>query len=209
MDLVGRVVTLDALHTQHKTAKQIVSQGGDYLMVVKGNQPELLEEIRLLFEEPPPGEPFALSRSRGWHGDRYEQRTLQASEVLNANLDWPHVGQVCQIERKVSRKGQTSVEVGYAVTSLRADRASANRLQKLWRGHWGIENRLHWERDVVMGEDASQVRKGSAPEVMAGLRNVALGLLRLARTENVAATLRRNARYPEEALSIMGWNARQ
>jgi predicted transposase YbfD/YdcC len=205
IDLRGRVVTFDALHTQVKTARQIVKAGGDYFMVVKENQPQLLGDIQLLFDEPPPGEVFAQSLKRGRHGDRREERFLEASASLNGYLKWPHVGQVCRIERKVSRKGQTTAQIGYAVTSLTPERADADRLQRLWRGHWSIENRLHWVRDETMSEDRSQIRTGSAPQVMAALRNTTLGILRHFGVDNVAAALRRHARYPHEALAMMGW----
>lgn len=205
IDLKDRVVTFDALHTQRKTAEQVLNQGGDYFMVVKENQPGLYADIKLLFEDPPPGERFGHVLTSGRHGDRYEERELWSSTGLNSYLDWPKVGQVCRRECRVTQKGQTSVEVRYAVTSLSSARATASELESIWRGHWSIENRLHWQRDVVLGEDLSQVRTGSAPEVMAALRNLTLGLLRLAQAENVAATLRRNARYPHEALALMGW----
>lgn len=92
----------------------------------------------------------------------------------------------------------------YAITSLSPERANAAKLLQLWRGHWAIENRLHWVRDVDLGEDRSQVRKGHAPQVMAALRNVTIGLLRKAGVPNVAAALRRNAAHPEEALALLG-----
>ena len=98
---------------------------------------------------------------------------------------------MCKVERQVEHKGRTLVDVRYAVTSLGA-KADAGRLLGLVRGHWAIENQLHWVRDVTLGEDASQVRKQSAPEVMAGLRNVVLGLLRRAGVKNIAAALRHN-----------------
>lgn len=202
IDLAGLVVTTDALHTQKKTARLIVEGGGDYFMVVKENQPSLYEEIGLLFADPPVGEVFDRDLSRRFHGDRYEEREILVSSSLADYLEWPYVGQVCRIERRVWRKGRLRAEMGYAITSLK--NAKANRLQKLWRGHWGIENKLHYVRDVTMGEDASQVRTRSAPEVMAALRNLTLSLLRLAGVQNVAAALRRNARYPEEALALMG-----
>lgn len=200
------MVTFDALHTQRKTAEQVLSQGGDYLMVVKENQPGLYADIKLLFDDPPPAETFGHVFTSGRHGNRYEERELWSSTALNGYLDWPGVGQVCRRQCRVTQKGQTSAEVRYAVTSLTPTRADARELEALWRGHWSIENRLHWERDVALGEDLSQVRTGSAPEVMAALRNLTLGLLRLARVGNVAATLRRNARHPHEALSLMGWH---
>jgi predicted transposase YbfD/YdcC len=205
------VVTLDALHTQRKTAQQILDQGGDYFMVVKENQKGLYRDIQLLFDQPPVGEAgvekFARSLTRGRRGDRYEERELLCSSCLNGYLRFPKVGQVALIERRITRKGQTRVEIRYAVTSLTPEKAGAERLQRLWRGHWRIENKLHYVRDVTFGEDLSQVRLGSAPEVMAGIRNVVLGLLHLTKVENVAAKLRRNARHPNEALALMGWLA--
>lgn len=209
LDLKGKVVTLDALHTQVKTAKQILDQGGDYFMVVKENQKGLFREIKLLFDEPPVGEEgveqFGRSLTKGRHGDRHEERELVCSSSLSGYLRFPKVGQVLRIERRITRKGGTTLEVRYAVTSLTPERAGADQLQVLWRGHWRIENKLHYVRDVTFGEDLSQVRTGSAPQVMAGLRNLVLGLLHLARVENVAATLRRNARHPDKALTLMRW----
>ncbi len=205
MDLKGLLVTTDALHTQRKTAKQIVAKGGDYFMVVKDNQPELRAEIELLFTECPPGEEFASTLSRTRHGDRFEERRLEASTVLNDYLHWPHLGQVCRIERRVHRKGALQVETSYAATSLCPERANPERLQRLWRGHWRIENKLHWVRDVTMGEDSSQVRTASAPQVMAALRNITLGLLHLAGIDNVAASLRHNARHHNDAFAMTGF----
>lgn len=206
VDLAGLIVTGDSLYAQRKVARRIVARGGDYFLVVKENQPDLLWSLDLLFARPPVGEVFGRAKTRGRHGDRYEGRELLASAALNDYLDWPHLAQVCRIERRVSRKGRERVEMGYAITSLGTERASPKKLARLWRGHWRIENRLHWVRDMSMGEDGCQVRTKSAPEVMAALRNVCLGLLRLAGTKNVAAALRRHARYPNEALAIMGIN---
>ena len=122
----GRVVTLDALPTQRKTAEQALEQGGDYFMVVKENQPKLSADIKLLFDDPPLGEVFAGWLRRGQHGDRFEERELVASTALN----WPEVGQACRIERRVTRKEKTSLEVRYAVTSLKPKQASPERLQQ-------------------------------------------------------------------------------
>src|SRR5215211_4221946 len=97
------------------------------------------------------------------------------------------------ISRHLRRKGQTWEELGYAITSLPPERAGAARLLELWRGHWGIENRLHWVRDVTFDEDRSQIRTGSAPQVMAALRNTAIGVLRRAGHDNLAAATRHYA----------------
>lgn len=202
LDLRDKVVTGDALLTQKKLCQQIVEQGGEYLFTVKANQPTLLEDIKTLFEDPPGRLEEVVQRSR--HGNRQEVRRLWASTALNEYSEWPYLAQVCRIERVVHCKGETRREEVYAITSLWPHEASARRLLELNRGHWGIENRLFWLRDMTFGEDRSQVRKGSAPQVMAALRNTAIGLLRMAGSVNITATLRRNARYPNEALALLG-----
>ena len=105
---------------------------------------------------------------------------------------WPHLQQVCRLERQRVVKGKKQVAVSYAISSLPATDADARRLLSLSRGHWGIENRLHWVRDVTFDEDRSQVRTGAAPQVLAGLRNLVISLVRRAGHSNVAAALRRH-----------------
>jgi len=90
------------------------------------------------------------------------------------------------------------------VTSLRPQHASPKLLLKLWRGHWGIENRLHWVRDVVFDEDRCQVRSGAAPQALAAIRNMAIGLLRFAGFSNIAAAQRRHAAHYREAIALLG-----
>jgi predicted transposase YbfD/YdcC len=204
LNLKGRVVTGDALYAQKDLSCQVVEQGGDYFWVVKDNQPTLRADIALLFAQPPWGEEFATVTEQGRHGDRREVRKLWASTALNEYLDWPHVQQVCCVERRITRKGVTREETAYAITSLSPQQADAQRSLQVWRGHWGIENRLHYVRDVTMKEDASQVRSGSAPEVMAALRNVVLGLLRQTGATNIAAALRHYSYRPREALTLLG-----
>lgn len=148
------------------------------------------------------------------HHGRLERRELWAlaDPALNAYLGsagvlgeaWPHLAQICRQERVTTRKGVTHREVAYAVTSLTSQKASPARLLKLWRGHWSIENRLHWVRDVTFDEDRSQIRTGAAPQVMAALRNLVISLLRMAGKTNIAAALRRNAAHREEALALVG-----
>lgn len=217
VSLSGRVVTGDALYAQRRLCRQIMAGGGEYLFIVKRNQLELYEDIALLFTEPPPGEVFLYAQQRGQHGDRREVRRLWASTALEGYVNWPGVrqrapheagrlrgdpGQVCKVEREAERKGRRSVEVRYAITSLGSE-VGARRLLDLVRGHWGIENCLYWVRDVTLGEDVSQVRKGAAPQVMAALRNVVLGLLRCAGTENIAAALRENGWRQGAALKFL------
>jgi predicted transposase YbfD/YdcC len=198
------VVTGDAQFCQRDLSETVVAGGGDYFWAVKENQPTLFEDIATLFAEPPWGEVFAEHVSRTRHGDRAETRALRASAALVGYLDWPHAAQVCAIERAVTRKGETSRETAYAVTSLAPDLAPPATLQATWRGHWGIENRLHWVRDVTLGEDKSQVRTGSAPQVMAAVRNTAIAVVRRAGYANVAEGLRHFAAHPHHALAMLG-----
>jgi hypothetical protein len=120
-----------------------VDQSGEYFWVVKANQPSLQEAIALLFAQPPWGEEFGVACQVGRHGDRQEERQLWSSTALNGYLDWPHLGQVCCIQRARTRKGVTSRETNYAITSLSPGKADAQGLPETWRGHWGIENRNH------------------------------------------------------------------
>lgn len=163
LELAGKVVTGDALYRQQGLSLRVLEQGGDYFWVLKDNQPGVKEEVSLLFAEPPWGESFAEATQEGRLGDRWERRTLWSSPALNGYLDWPGLGQVCRVERTRRRQGRETVERDYAITSLPPERAGAARLLDIWRGHWGIENRLHWVRDVVFGEDQSRVRTGAAP----------------------------------------------
>jgi predicted transposase YbfD/YdcC len=202
--VAGLVVTGDAQFCQRPLSRQVVAAGGDYFWVVKENQPDLVEAIATLFALPPPGERFARCRSRGQHGDRRETRLLLASAALNEYLDWPHLGQVCATVRRITHKGRTRTEVSYALTSLSPDRADATRLLALWRGHWGIENRLHWVRDVTFDEDRCQARTGATPQALAALRNTVIGTLRRAGHTNIAAALRSFAARPHDALRLLG-----
>ncbi len=197
-------MTGDAQFCQRDLSRQVVTAGGDYFWVVKENQPSLYEAIATLFAVPPPGEHFGRVVSRTRHGDRSEVRVLLVSSALNDYVHWPHVGQVCVTVRTITHKGRTRREVAYAITSLPPVRATARRLLALWRGHWGIENRLHWVRDVTFDEDRSQVRTGAAPQVMAALRNTAIGALRHAGHTNIAAALRTYAARPHAALALLG-----
>lgn len=203
LPLVGRVVTGDALYCQRAVCTQIRQAHGHYLFVVKGNQPTLLEDLTLLFDQPPPGEAFAMTRSHTRHGSRHEQRQLWASTALNDYLDWPGVQQVLRVERVCTEKGQTTHQVRYFVTSL-PPTVSARQLLKLVRGHWAIENRLHYVRDVTCGEDASTIRSGSAPQVMAALRSTHLALLRLAGWSNIAEAHRHYAWSAGNVLPLLG-----
>lgn len=202
--MAGWVVTGDAQYCQRDLSAAVVGAGGDYLWVVKENQPSLLDAISTLFAWPPPGLPIAEAVSRTRHGDRHEVRRVRCSTALRGYLDWPHLAQVCRVERAVRHKGRTRLEVGYAVTSLTPQQAHPARLLRLWRGHWEIENRLHWVRDVTFDEDRCQVRTAAAPQALAAVRNTAMAVARRAGYANIAEALRHFAAHPTEVMTRLG-----
>ena len=204
--LRGRVLTMDALLTQRQVAQTIVDQGGDYVMIVKDNQPQLKADIELVFTLPPAGDRQEYVRTvDGGHG-RVETRNLTASEALVGYSDWPGMAQVFELGRHVITKKteKERVEVVYGITSLSPEQATPGRLLALVRGHWQIENKSHWVRDVTFDEDRSQVRCGNIPQVMAALRNTAIGLLRWAGYRNMAKACRHMAAQPAQALALIG-----
>lgn len=136
------------------------------------------------------------------HG-RVEKRTVRTTSILTLHQKWPGLAQGLEITRERTVKGVTTVEVEYAMTSLKPEAADAQRLSGLVRQHWGIENALHYVRDVTLGEDACRVRKGSAPQVLAALRNTIIHLLAGTGAPSHAAAIRRLNAHPEEALALL------
>jgi predicted transposase YbfD/YdcC len=204
--LSGRVLTMDALLTQRQVAQTIVDKGGDYVMIVKANQPKLQEEIELVFTLPPTGDRQEYIRTVDTGHGRIETRNLTTSEALVGYSEWPGMAQVFEVGRHViiKKTGKERVEVLYGVTSLSPQQAGPDRLLELVRGHWCIENKSHWVRDVTFDEDRSQVRSGNIPQLMAALRNTAIGLLRGAGYTNIAKACRQMAAQPAKALALLG-----
>ena len=203
----GRVITVDALLTQRTIAEHIVHGGGNYVMLVKGNQPQLQHDIQLVFQEGhASAETMATVETVDSGHGRIEQRRLTASSALVGYSDWPGLAQVFQLERgvRLKKSAKQREEVVYGVTSLGPDQASPERLLGLVRQHWQIENRVHWVRDVTFDEDRSQVRCGSIPQVMAAFRNTVIGLMHWAGETNIAAACRRFAAQPWAALALIG-----
>ena len=126
-----------------------------------------------------------------------------STTALNGYLDWPDVGQVFELERVRVLKGKTEVGVVYGITSLGRPRSDAKDLLGRTRGHWGIENRLHYVKDETLGEDRCRVRKGNGAQVLAAIRNVVVHLLEGVEAESKAAATRRFAAHPEEALRFL------
>lgn len=196
-DLRGCVITVDAMHTQTDTATAITDAGAEFVFTVKANQPSLYRALKALpWNQIPQG---SQTTERG-HGRR-ATRTIKVAQAPTW-IDFAGAAQVAQVRRTVttkdkSGKKQKTVEVVYLITSATHRDAPPAVLASWVRGHWCIENRLHWVRDVTYDEDRSQVRTRNAPHVMASLRNTAIGVLRLAGWDNIAAALRHHARNPD------------
>lgn len=209
IDWRNRVVTGDALYCQRSLCQQVLAAGGDYLLTVKQNQPQLFADIYLLFDPPatlhaPPLQDRRDAETIEYgHGRTRDRRRLTASTDLAGYLDWPGHAQVLRIERTWQEHGQAHRAVGYAITSLSPDRGDADRLLALKRGHWSIENRLHRCKDVNLGEDASLMHTGSGPRVMTLVRAAAIDLLHIAGVRHSAAQLRRHAQHPAEAVALV------
>jgi predicted transposase YbfD/YdcC len=205
--LTGRIVTVDALNTQRFSAQTILDWDADYVMLVKENHPELLADIELWFQHlSVVSDTLTRAESVSAGHGRIERRQLVASTALADYLPWPGLQQVFRLERTVTCKktGQQRHEVVYGMTSLAAPKADAARLLRLVRRHWHIENTSHGVRDVTFDEDRSQVRRGAIPQVMAAVRNLAIGLMRLHGHKNIAAATRRYAAQPWAAVALLG-----
>jgi predicted transposase YbfD/YdcC len=200
LDLTGRVVSADAMQTQRTHARWLTEEkNAHFVFPVLDNQPTLFDRLDALDWASVPVTAWSVDDDRG----RHEIRTVQ---VLPAppELNFPHVAQVFLIERTVTAKGKTTHQAMLYVTSLTAEQADPADLLAYVRQHWQIEV-LHWIRDVTFREDASRIRTGNAPRVMATLRNASVSLLRIHdTTTNIAAALRHNARKNRRILKLLG-----
>jgi predicted transposase YbfD/YdcC len=194
----GALITADALHTQTASAAAILVAGADYLFTVKSNQPTLLAMIKRQPQTRVPAGHVEVATSHG----RRIRRTLKVIQAPQA-IGFPAAAQIAQLRRTSTRNAKKTVEVVYLITSAALPEASPARIAAWIRGHWGVENRLHWVRDVAFDEDRSQVRTGSAPHVMASLRNLAISIHRLARATNIAQATRRAAWDPPATCTLL------
>jgi predicted transposase YbfD/YdcC len=183
LEIAGCIVTLDAIHCQTETVETIVNKGADYVLPVKENQPRLLEALQGLFDDPAEMRwvecDYHRTEDRG-HG-RVEIRECWSTsdpEYLNyiATLaEWRGLQSIVMIQTERQLGDQTTVSRRYFISSLKSD---AERLLQAVRGHWGIENKVHWVLDIAFREDDCRIRKGYSAENFAVLRHIALNLLR-------------------------------
>ena len=202
LTLTDRVITFDALHTQKDTARYLLSRGSHYVMTVKANQPGLLEACRTLLARPDTATTGHFETARG-HGT-VRERLLTVADAHD--ITFPGIKQIAGIHRRTRNLATNKVltrEHAIVITSLTPEQADPARLAGLVRGHWSIENKLHYVRDVTFGEDASTVTSRNLPRIMATLRNLAIGMIRLAGHANIASALRTLARHPEQLPALL------
>jgi predicted transposase YbfD/YdcC len=209
----NRVLTGDALFCQRALIQQIAAAGGDYLLLVRGNQPALHDAIQRLFDPAPGDHPLPLRDRRvtqtidRGHGRGVEVRQLIATTDLTAYLTtefaWPAIAQVFRLERTWSDHAESKRQIRYGITSLAPDGGPPERLLALKRGHWQIENGLHRTKDVTFGEDQSLIHCGQGPTVMALLRDTALNLLHLHGIRHITACLRTFSQFPDRAIALV------
>jgi predicted transposase YbfD/YdcC len=223
LDVSGCIVTIDAIGCQREIARQIVAQGGDYVLAVKANQPALFEDIQLFLDD---------AHEQGFRGIKHQAyqtfdaehgRQERRAYFVTGEVDWLRerhqtqggdrwaglvsIGMVEARRREGGPGTKVSVERRYYISSLAADEAgSAQRFAEAVRGHWGIENGLHWVLDIAFREDDCRVRGGHAPQNLATLRQLALNLLRRETTAKVGVKARRlkagwDLRYLERVLA--------
>jgi predicted transposase YbfD/YdcC len=207
LDWHGRVLTADALLCQRALCQQVLEKGGDYVLVVKDNQPMLLADLTLLFDPPSPTVPLSDRREaqtlEKGHGRQQERRHLIASTDLNAYLNWPGVAQVFRLQRTWFERGVPKQALHYGITSLPPAVADAAQILRIRRRHWSIENQLHYPKDVSLGEDRSLVHAEQGPTVLAMLRDTGISLLHLAGCRTFAAALRAFADKPVAAVALV------
>jgi len=206
LDLSGTVLTLDALHTQTETARRLTDdEHSHYLMIIKANQPSLLEAVRTALAGP--DSDFAASswvQENTGHG-RLERRSIRTAPA--AGIGWPGAAQVIRIRRDTgpTHGPWTHKEIAYGITSLPADLAGPRHLAHYARAHWGIENKVHYVRDKTFSEDQQKVRTGNQPAAFAAVRNLVTGAFRHAGYANIAHARRWHSRDDQRILALYGY----
>lgn len=196
IDIAGAVVTIDAMGCQKQIAKTIIQEKGDYILQLKGNQGGLHEETVTLFDQCLRDDCLGIEHTTAQtlnkgHG-RIEQRTLWATEDISwfaERRQWPGLKSLVRLRRRRTVGQETSEEYHYYITSLPAEDPAT--LLKQIRGHWSVENKLHWSLDITFADDHRRHRRGYAAENASRLNRLALNLLKAEKTQNASLRAKR------------------
>jgi predicted transposase YbfD/YdcC len=189
IEIVGKVITADALLTQKAIAEYLVEErGAEFVFTVKENQPTVKRAIEALALRTRRCDAATIEKGHG----RLEIRRIWCDDALKASVTFPHVQQVFCIEREVTqlKKGLTTIEAVYGITSQSTEKAGPEKILAQNRKHWSVENKQHYVLDVTFDEDRSQIRRLNGPMVMTCLRRAAISLLRIKGHTNIAQAFR-------------------
>ena len=199
LDLKGRIVSGDAMFTQRKISVEVLASGGDYLWFVKDNQEKLHEDVQRFFQdvEHAPGWnipplPQAVAQTTTKQSGRIETRRLTAIPDEDNYIQWPGLQTVFKLERHVQRpvKKEASTQIVFGITSRPFSSEIAQQLLAWTRNHWGIENKLHYRRDVTLEEDDTRMKHTHQAQVLATLNNFVVALAKHLGFSNLAAARR-------------------
>src|SRR5437763_7523122 len=202
----GRIISADALFSCRDWCATVHAYNGYYFIPIKENNPAVLRDLTEFFQdEGIERSEFQYHKEVNKGHGRLETREIWTSTQMNEwfERDWIGIAQVFMIQKTIKEKGEERRERSYGITSVPRKHAHAARILDLKRKHWLIENRLHYRRDVTLGEDASQVRTHGAPEVVAALNGVLLALMDFRGVKNVAKQMRHFCAQPREALQLL------
>jgi predicted transposase YbfD/YdcC len=210
LHIQDRVITGDALFAQRLLCVQITTDGGGYVLRVKGNQETLERDIRFFFADPPFHAKITNATiTDDWKGQTEIREVFVSSDPeLLSYLSWPGLTHIWQMKKTVTKQGKitTTVSVGIAriTKDILGDRSEAQAIAEYIRGHWGIENRLHRTRDTVFNEDHATIRKGNGPQIMAALKNLVISIFHRGTVRSFTKALRRFAIKPLELFDFLG-----
>lgn len=212
LNLEDKVVVGDAMQTHRALSSQIIEANGDFVWIVKDNQPNTRKAIELLFapEKAKPGQgcppmDFQTAKTHDKNHGRIEERKITVSHMLNDYLDWPALQQVFKMERHFTytSTGKVHQETQYGITSLKADVANPEKMLALVRSEWGIENGLHYRRDVTFGEDKTRMIHKTIARSMALINNLVIALLNTQGFTNHAQARRTFEANPFSAITLL------
>lgn len=202
LELKGCIVTIDAMGCQRGIAEQIIDQEGDYVLGLKGNQGTLHEAVEDFFTTAEDNDfsdvEYDYKEELDKDHGRFERRRYWITEDLRTLPDtrsWKGLRSIGMVERECMQGDTTSLERRYFINSIPAD---AKPFAHAVRGHWGVENPLHWRLDVVLGDDASRVRKGTAPAILTSVRHLCMNLFERESSSISLAKKRRKAAWNDD-----------